>query len=89
MEQQYKYLRIGVAWDGEYGISGSLEGPIALADKQKLKFYLFANKKKVVGSKSPDYNVMIKNEGFDGYTEKAEPAQESSAPKKINDDLPF
>lgn len=80
MEQQYKYLKIGAAWDGEYGISGVFEGPLTLATKDdKLKFYLFVNKKKVVGSKSPDYNIMIKNESFDGHTNE---------PKQKND-LPF
>lgn len=81
MEQQYKYLKIGAAWDGEYGISGILEGPLNLVDdKQKLKFYLFVNKKKVVGSKSPDYSVMIKNESFDGHTNE---------PIKKDEKLPF
>jgi hypothetical protein len=81
-ERQYKYLKIGAAWDGEYGISGSLEGPMSLEKDQKVKFYLFKNEKKEPGSKSPDYHVMTKNPDYDGATRPAK-----TQPK--DDGLPF
>lgn len=72
-KEQSKYIRIGAAWNGDYGVSGILDGPMHLAQDAKLKFYLFENKKKKAGSKAPDFNVMIKNEAFNGYTNQPEP----------------
>lgn len=90
MEKQYKYIKIGGAWNGDYGISGQIELakiPESISatssDKYgpKVKFYLFENKKKEAGSKSPDYDIMVKNPEYNGAT---------NPPKTQEDDgLPF
>lgn len=77
---KYKYLKIGGAWNGDYGVSGQLEldkipsSLQASTDKYgpKIKFYLFENKKKEAGSKAPDFDIMVKNPDFAGATQEKE-----------------
>lgn len=64
-----KYIEIGAAWIGDFGVNGVLKTNDfpAVDEEGKIRFYLFENKYKKA-DKEPDYRVMVKNPEFNGVT---------------------